>query len=130
MRREKEKFDRAGARIVLVSMGTPESAEEFRRQFDLPFPVICDPEKALYRAYGLKGGGMFQIFSPEVFLKGLKTIGRGYFPGLPRGDPFQLPGVFLVDTRGKIRFSYFSRDPSDFPSLETILAALPGGNET
>jgi alkyl hydroperoxide reductase subunit AhpC len=123
LRRGKEKFDAAGLRAVLVSMGSPDLAEAFRRQFDLPFPIICDPGKSLYRTFGLKGSSMVQIFSPDLFLKGLKAVGRGHFPGLIHGDPFQLPGVFIVDTLGQIRFSYLSRDPSDYPSVETIVAA-------
>ena len=124
--REKEKFERAGLQVLLVSMGTPEIAEAFRREFQVPFQIICDPGKELYRVYGLKGSSMLQIFSPELFLKGLRTIGRGYLPGLPRGDPFQLPGVFAIDTGGRIRYGYYSRDPSDYPAVEAILSGWEG----
>lgn len=124
LRRKKENLDRAGLQIFLVSMGTLEEAETFRRQFEVPFPVVCDPEKALYKAYGLKGRTVSQIFSPKLFLKGLKAVGQGYLPGLSLGDPFQLPGAFIIDVRGQIRFRYYSRDPSDYPSVEMILDAL------
>jgi len=123
LRRAEEKFDAARLRTVLVSMGSPDLAEAFRRQFDVPFPIICDPGKSLYGTFGLKGSSMVGIFSPDLFLKGLRAVGRGHFPGLIHGDPFQLPGVFIVDTEGQIRYSYLSRDPSDYPSVETIVAA-------
>ncbi|HET6513698.1 MAG TPA: peroxiredoxin-like family protein [Thermodesulfovibrionales bacterium] len=120
---KKENFDSSGLQPVLVSTESPATAEPFRKHFGVPFPVICDPGKTLHRAYGLKGGSMFQVFSPEVFLKGLRALGRGYFPGLPEGDPFQLPGLFIINTEGQICFSCYSRDPSDYPSVERILSA-------
>jgi len=126
LRREKEKLERAGLQVLLVSMGTPEEAEVFRIQFDLPFPIGCDPEKALYRAYGLKGRSISQIFSPKLFLKGLKAVGQGHLPGLPLGDPFQLPGAFIIDTNGHIRFRHHSRDPADYPSVERMIEAFSG----
>lgn len=124
LRREKETVDRAGFQVLLVSMGTPEEAEGFRRQFNLPFTIICDPEKALYKAYGLKGRSISQIFSPKLFLKGLKAVGQGFLPGLSLGDPFQLPGVVVIDVKGHIRFRYYSRDPSDYPSIAIIVDVL------
>ena len=121
--RGKDKFDGAALQILLVNMGTPAEAEDFRRQFSVPFPIICDPGKFLYKTYGLKGGSMLQIFSPRLFLKGLRSISQGHLPGLRQGDPFQLSGVILIDRQGDIVFRYYSRDPSDYATVEMILGA-------
>jgi hypothetical protein len=60
--------------------------------------------------------------SPTLLLKGLKTLSHGHTPGIPRDDIMQMPGVFLIDTSGNIRFAHYSKDPSDNPSIETLLA--------
>ncbi len=117
----REKFSEAGFNVVLVGLGTVEQAEQFREEFSLLFPIICDPHKELYRIFDLGRSTIANMASPGVLLKGLRAMSQGYMPGIPRGDTMQLPGVFLIDTEGNIRYSYFSKDPSDHPSLETLL---------
>jgi peroxiredoxin len=108
--------------VVLVGLGRPEHAEQFRDEFFLSFPIICDPQKDLYRMYDLKGGTVADVASPSVLLKGLRAMSLGYMPGIPRGDVMQLPGVFLIDTDGNIRYSYFSKDASDHPPVKNLIA--------
>jgi peroxiredoxin len=118
----RDRFKEAGFKIVLVGLGTADETENFRRKFSVSFPVICDPKKDLYRQYGLGRGGVASYASPAFLLKGMLTMSRGYLPGIPRGDITQMPGVFLIDTRGIIRYSYFSKDASDYPPVDTLLA--------
>jgi peroxiredoxin len=124
LRREQERFSETGGQVVLVSMGDPDEAETFRRAFSIPFPIICDSEKALYAAFDLKGANLGHIFSPRMFFRGLKTVSQGHLPGIPRHDLFQLSGAAVIDRSGLIRFFYASRDPSDHPSVSDILKAL------
>jgi hypothetical protein len=60
--------------------------------------------------------------SPVFWLKGLKALSKGHKPGIPRDDIMQMPGVFLLDTSGNIRYAHYSKDPSDNPSIGTLLA--------
>lgn len=112
----------AGFQVVLVGLGKPEHAEEFRKQFAPSFPVICDPEKKLYGAYGLGRGKLASMASPSVLLRSLRTMSQGLPPGLPRGDVMQMPGVFMIDTQGNIRYSYYAKDVSDHPPVEQLVA--------
>jgi hypothetical protein len=43
--------------------------------------------------------------------------------GIPIGDVRQLPGVFVINTYGRIVYSYFASDLSDHPDPDTILEA-------
>jgi peroxiredoxin len=122
LHRSKAQFENNGFQVVLVGLGTFDQAEAFKKQFSLSFPIICDPEKKLYRAYGLGRGSVVSMASPALLLKGLKTLSRGHIPGVPQGDVMQMPGVFLIDTYGNIRYAHYSKDPSDNPSIETLLA--------
>jgi peroxiredoxin len=122
LHRSKERLEAGGFQIVLVGMGTPHQTEAFKRQFSLQFPMICDPDKKLYHKFGLGRGSVASMASPLLFLKGLKTLSRGYAPGMPQGDIKQMPGVFLIDTSGDIRYAHYSKNPSDNPSIETLLA--------
>jgi len=122
LHRSKAQFEEIGFQVVLVGLGSPDRAEAFKKQFSLSFPIICDPEKKLYQTYGLKRGSVARMASPVFLLKGLKTLSRGHLPGVPRDDVMQMPGVFLIDTSGNIRYAHYSKDPSDNPSIETLLA--------
>jgi peroxiredoxin len=47
LRSRKEDFDKAGARVVLVGMGSPEDVTAFLQKFDIPFLMISDSKQAL-----------------------------------------------------------------------------------
>jgi peroxiredoxin len=124
LRQKKQYFDRAGAQVVLVGMGTTEESAAFEMKFDIPFPLISDPNRKLYQAFGLKMISALELFSPSVALKGVLAITKGHTVGIPVGDVRQLPGVFIINTDGRIVYSHFAGDPSDHPDPDTILEAL------
>ena len=110
--------------MVLVGMGPPKESREFLKRFALPFPLICDPDQRLHKAYGLKKMGALGFLSPSLALKSLSAVAGGNLVGMPEGDVKQLAGVFIIDTTGRIRFRHLSTDPADFASAEDLLAAL------
>lgn len=126
LRQKKQYFDRAGAQVVLVGMGTPEESAAFEMKFDIPFPLISDPKRRLYRTFGLRMVSALGLLSPSVAVKGILAITKGHTVGIPIGDVRQLPGVFIIDTDGRIVYSHFARDPSDHPDPDAILEALKG----
>ena len=125
MRRNKKSFEKAGAQVVLVGMGTPSESADFAAKFNVPFPIVADPQKKLYRKFELKQMSPSGFFSPSLALKGVAALVGGHGIGMPQGDVRQLPGVFIIDTAGQIVFSHFSSNPADHPDPKTILAALP-----
>jgi peroxiredoxin len=53
LHRSKKQFEDNGFQVILTGMGTLDRTEVFKNQFSLSFPIICDPEKKLYKTYGL-----------------------------------------------------------------------------
>jgi hypothetical protein len=53
---------------------------------------------------------------------------EGRFEGLPIGkpvgDPFQMPGVFVIAPDGRVTFAYYSRHAGDYPDDAAILRAV------
>ena len=124
LRRNKNSFAKAGAQVVLVGMGTPSESAEFAEKFNVPFPIVADPQKKLYRRFELKQMSTLGFFSPSLALKGVAAIVGGHSIGMPQGDVRQLPGVFIINTAGQIVFSHFSNNPADHPDAKTIIAAI------
>ncbi len=124
MRHKAGDFEKAEASVLLVGMGPPNESEEFLKKFALPFEMVCDPDRKLYEAYGLKRMGALDFLSPSLALKGLSAMAKGNLVGLPEGDVKQLAGVFIIDTSGHIQYRHLSADPADFPPVEDVLTAL------
>jgi peroxiredoxin len=114
------------SRVVLVGLGSVEETAAFKKQFEVPFDMIADPEKRLFEAFRLKRATTGSLLSAKMAAKGLKAMAKGHRIGVPQGDVRQLPGVFIIDSAGCIRFSHHAADPADQPQPETLLAVLAG----
>lgn len=121
MRRERHRFAESGVQVVLVGMGTPTESNAFAAKYDVPFPIVSDPGKKMYRTFELKRMAPWGFLAPEVVLKGVSAITRGHHMGLPQGDVRQLPGVFVINTAGEIVFSHYAADAADHPAVAVIL---------
>ncbi|MCP3951334.1 MAG: redoxin domain-containing protein [Desulfobacterales bacterium] len=124
MRREKEAFDQLGAGVVLVGLGSVAETAAFKERFSVPFTMIADPEKCLFGAFRLKQASVGSLLSAKMVVKGVGALARGHTMGVPRGDVRQLPGVFIIDTAGIIRFGHYAASPADHPQPEALLAVL------
>jgi peroxiredoxin len=64
-------FRGLGVQIAALAVDSPEQSDRVRRQYELPFPILCDAQKEVVRAWGLfnveeKGG----IAVPAIVLLG------------------------------------------------------------
>ncbi len=87
------------------------------------FEFLLDPERIVYRSYGLERSfaRSWTLRTLWVYIK-LLTSGRKW-RGI-QGDANQLGGDFLIDRDGTIRLAYRSHDPADRPSIEKLLELL------
>jgi peroxiredoxin len=115
----------AGAQIVVVTMGKPEEAQAFCAERAPGVTCYSDPSVDSYKRYALTRGNAAQLFGPAVWLKGAQVSTDGSFSGLPVGapvgDPFQMPGVFVIDTDGRVAFAYYSAHAGDYPDDAVLL---------
>jgi hypothetical protein len=113
---DRRTLESQGIRIVLVHMSPDDTAREFFARYGLDdVPRIADPQRALYRAFGLARGSLRQLFGPRVWWRGLKAgLLSGHGVGRLQGDGFQMPGAFLLH-RGEVQAAYLHVDASDRP---------------
>jgi peroxiredoxin len=121
--RERAGIEAAGVRIVLVHMGDSDAVEKLIRRYGLTgVDRICDPERKLYRAFGLQRGKLWQLFGPTVLWRALPA-GALARHGIGRltADGFQMPGIFLLDETGIVR-RFRHRTAADRPDYAAICA--------
>lgn len=86
-----------GVGIALVHMATDAEAAEQCAAYGLSdVPRFSDPDRAFYRAFGVRSGGLKDLVNPSALARGARSMAR-HGMGRPRGNTFQMPGVFLID---------------------------------
>ena len=122
----------AGASVVAVGQGEPARARRFALLHGLPCPLLCDPARRAYEAYGLLEGRPSQVVygMPDEFLRCDVETGAE-FQASRRGtqsaavdNPFQLPGEFVVDQQGLLCLTYRSQYCADFAEPQVLIAAI------
>lgn len=84
--------------MVAISVDPPDVAAAFVERLKIPFAVLSDPGAQTAEAWGVA----------------MDTD----------GDPLAVPAVFVLDTRGVIRFRSVGEHIDDRPGLHRVLRAL------
>ncbi len=124
MRREQPTLDAAGLQVVLIGLGTPEEAREFRAALRLPFTVLCDLEMRSYARYGLgrmNAGAEASLASVTTFFSEVSHYGGAWSKDQ---DMAQLGGVFVVDTSGTVRLTFRPRRAAERPPIADLVRAI------
>jgi peroxiredoxin len=132
LREELADYRAAGGDVVIVGQGEPARAARYRERQQLDVPILCDPERSAYQAFGLLQGTTAQILfdAPDPFLRcdlqaGLDLAASRH--GTDRAlvdDPWQLPGEFVVGTDGIIRHAHRYGWCEDYPDPRVHIAVI------
>jgi hypothetical protein len=124
LHRDREKFEQAGVRLVVVGQGRPQQAEHFMKTQGVELDMLVDSKREAYRAAGAKVGTFNELLGPRVVAKGIRRAAASrVHQGRTVGHPAQLGGVLLVMPDGSIPYSHLSEDASDNPPNDEVLAA-------
>jgi len=103
-------------------------ARAYARDTGLPWPVLVDADRALYRAFGMERGRLRDIYGPAALLAYARLLLRGRRPRRSEADLLQLGGDVLVDPEGIVRLHHVGRGPADRPPVEALLAVARRGS--
>lgn len=99
-------------------------ALEYVRQTKLPWPLLLDKERNLYRHYGMERASWWAIYGPKSIWHYLSLIFRGRRLQRPGADWRQLGGDVLIDPLGTVQLHFVSESPHDRPSTERLLGIV------
>jgi len=123
---------RRGAEVWQITPTPAAQAALYARRFDLPFPYLCDADRATHRRYGLGSKGVLASLKA-----GLESL-PGMLAGSVKGEqPSPVPymsgglgsgameqGMFLVGRDGRVHFRHIADIHAHIPSNDTLLGAL------
>lgn len=111
--------------VTLAVFQSPKtSILEYAGKEPSPITIIPNPERDLYRLYGVEGswkGFVTGALQLGTFAKALK---EGHLPGKIEGDMNMIPADFVIDEQGKILLAYYGKDISDHVEIAEIEALL------
>ena len=126
LRDDRERFASSGATISLIGLGPHTRAQLFCDERHVPFECLSDPSQDAYRAYGLERGSNRQLFGPQLILRYARALlTRDVEAAKLSGDDYrQMPGVFVIDRSGVIRYAHRNKDVADNPPNDDLLEAI------
>lgn len=127
MRRQYPELHAAGGEVLVICFDALERAERYAREQELPFPLLADPERRVYRAYRLEQGSVWRFLMPRVVLGTLRMLESGRQLQWPHEDLLQLGGDFVVDPNGLLAVVHPCQDPTDRPPAATLMTAVLSG---
>jgi hypothetical protein len=120
LRRHEDQVERLGLEIVVVTFEARERAEAYVRETSLRWPLLIDPRRILYSAYGMGRGRWSVIWGPATWWAYFQLIGRGHRLRRPTGDIHQLGGDVLVDPAGLVALHHVGKGPADRPAVDAL----------
>lgn len=121
----------AGVSVVAVCQAEPERAAAVVARRGYEIPVLCDPERSAYRAFGLLEGQPAQVLHDFPWRPGDEETARTMFLEPRRGterasvdSPWQLPGEFVIGPDGRIVLAYRYQYCEDYPPKTVLLGAV------
>ena len=109
--------------VIVVSFETGYWLQVWQAETEDPFPLLLDPDRQAYRAYGL-GRSLLRSWGSKNLWYYFKALIGGERTHKTGGDTSQLGGDFIVDIQGIIRLAHPSQDPTDRPPIAELLAAI------
>lgn len=124
MRQHQRELTTAEVDVLVVTFEMPERARKYADESELPWPLLIDTDRSLYRAFGMDRADSWTVFGPRSWIGYIALLLRGRRLKKPTGDVHQLGGDVLIDPKGIVRYHYVGDGPIDRPSVGQLLARV------
>ena len=114
-----------GGLIYAIGNGNIDVAKNFAETFNIPFPLLTDPQRRTYAAAGMKRNlGL----GPRSLLKAGRALAGGHRQGTTQGDVWQQGGVLVIGPEREILFAHINASAGDHATLSAIRSTFEDYN--
>ena len=122
MELHREEIEAAGLRIVALGLGEPKHARQFGDKLAPNVDCLTNEEPTLHAAFGIERDNILRLMAPDAIRAGARAASRGHSQGQATGDAQRLPGTFIIDRGGVVRYAYYGKFAGDQPELAELVA--------
>lgn len=123
MEQHKDTLKAAGLQVIAVGMGQPKHARRICGRLAPGLNCLTDESHEAYARYGLRQMRATEALSIGMLKAAGRALAAGHRQGQTIGDPRMLPGTFIIDREGIVRFAYYSSHAGDHPAVADLVRA-------
>ena len=112
------------ARIAVVTFAAPKRLAAYRDHLHLPFDVVADVDRVLYRMLGAARGSNRQVWSLGTIRTYARLLRAGHRLRRPTEDIHQLGADAVIGRDGSLRYLSLPSTPDRRPPITELIAAL------
>ncbi len=112
-------------RVLFFFQGSIEQGNTFFDRYWPEVSAVQDSSLEFYRAFDLRRGTLIELLGPQTWASGIRALFKGNFAGQSVGDPFVMPGIFLVKDEN-IFWSHAFKHAGDHPDFRAIAKMSEG----
>lgn len=115
-----------GGQVLVVLQSDPAAlAQQLGTPDALPFAIVCDPEQALYRQFGIQpAASKLKMADAGTLAKIAKAQAAGFKHGAYEGNELQLPAAFLLDQDRRVLYAHYGKSAGDLPAMDQMIRLL------
>ncbi|MEM9561458.1 MAG: AhpC/TSA family protein [Actinomycetota bacterium] len=110
--------------VAAIAFADPWRLADHHRRLELPFPLLADPDRTLYRRFGLGRGSVRQVWNPGTLALYGRLLRQGRRPARPTEDTRQLGGDVVIGPDGRLAAAFRPRSPDARPTIDELVAAV------
>src|SRR5438309_5670585 len=122
LRGRAREIEAAGIKEVIVFHSSAASIRSYQK--DVPFVLVGDPKKALYKEFSVESSLGF--ISVKALGAAMRGMAHGHFGLRLSGGPFGLPADFLIAPSGQIKAATYGTHAYDQWSVDELIALAKG----
>lgn len=112
------------AALAVVTFAAPERLAAYRQHLDLPFPIVSDVDRRLYRLLGAERGSNRQVWSLGTLRMYARLLRQGRRLQRATEDIHQLGADAVVGRDGRLRYLSLPSSPDARPPVSDLIAAI------
>lgn len=120
-----ERLDEFGdTNVAVITFTDPTQLPAYREHLDVPFPVVADVDRTLYRALGLERGALHEVWSLRTLRLYASLLRRGRRLKRTTEDTRQLGADVIVRADGRLVRIMRPPRPDARPTVDELVSAV------